>query len=259
MCLQRKASCLGVWAKGASKRKLCAAACYKHMVSDKINSCIEKDCDASLEQELSGAGCEASGVSDDCQDTRPDHHYSLPSKEFKGGLPAGFQALGGKMTKCELYELQKYCVDAINTFRAGRPFSDGRTRNHGKLPLLKLASSARLQCSNAKALSDLKYSKKKGCGHHTASLTCNLGHGAAAENSCCTRHCSSLEGCKKTVDGCLQSMWDEGKMVLDTGAKWSSKTGHYYNMINKDRKYVSCGFGFDDSGKMLATQQFFWR
>mmetsp|Transcript_126811 Transcript_126811/g.370739 ORF Transcript_126811/g.370739 Transcript_126811/m.370739 type:complete len:375 (+) Transcript_126811:73-1197(+) len=256
MCLKGKASCLGVWIKGASKRKLCVASCYKHLDNDKTNSCIEKDCDARLERELSEAGCEAPEVPGDCQDTRADHHYRLPGKTLRHGLPDGYQPLGSQMTKCELYELQKYCVDAINSFRAGRPFSDGRTRDHGELPFLKLSGPEVLQCSNEKALSDLKYSNDgAGCGHHSFDLDCGLDHWTGAENSCCTRSCSSIEECKKTLDGCLQQMWDEGQIVLDGDTEYNHKTGHYYNMLSKNT-HVSCGFGFDDDGKVLATQQF---
>jgi len=256
VCLKRKASCLGVWARGSSKRKVCAASCYKHMDNTKINACIEKECDAKFEKELADSGCEAH-LTTGCKDTRAAHHYLLPGTTLRDGLPSGYLPLGSNMTKCELFALQRHCVDAINSFRAGRPFSDGRTRDHGELPLLELADPKLLQCSNEKALSDLKYSNDgKGCGHHSFSLDCGLGRGAGSENSCCTRHCSSFVDCKETLSGCLQSMWDEGQKVLDTGdAKWSMATGHYHNMLSES-KSVSCGFGFDNRGRMLATQQF---
>jgi len=52
-------------------------------------------------------------------------------------------------------------------------------------------------------------------------------------------------------------MWDEGKIVLDTGStKWSMATGHYWNMLSKS-EFATCGFGFDSQGRMLTTQTFF--
>ena len=88
-------------------------------------------------------------------------------------------------------------------------------------------------------------------------LACDLGVRVGSENSCCPRSCTSLETCKKTLDGCLVQMWDEGKIVLDTGStKFSHETGHYLNMIGTSYTHVVCGFGFTAKGGMLSTQNF---
>uniref|UniRef100_A0A7S0AW55 Uncharacterized protein n=1 Tax=Pyrodinium bahamense TaxID=73915 RepID=A0A7S0AW55_9DINO len=199
----------------------------------------------------------ASGV---CPDTRPTKHYPLPSKTMRNGLPSGGAKLGSQMSPCDLHELQDYCVSKINEYRAGKPFSDGRTRNHGSKKPLRNPNTPYLQCMNQKALSDLKYAKSgAGCGHHTFHEDCGLGSGAGAENSCCPRRCTSKAECKRTLDGCLQQMWDEGQIVLDTGStKWNLQTGHYWNMLT-DADYVACGFGFLEDGSMLASQQFLSR
>ena len=77
--------------------------------------------------------------------------------------------------------------------------------------------------------------------------------------------CVSLETCKTTLDVCLTSMWDEGKLVLDSGCKLGKcpytrtdgkDTGHYLNMIGPSYTHVVCGFGFKENGGMLSTQNF---
>lgn len=198
------------------------------------------------------------GGDDVCPDTRPTHHYQLPSKVFTAGLPANYGTAGAAMKTCELYELQKYCVSAINVYRAGGvPFSDGRVRDHGTLAPLKNPETPMLQCLNEKALSDLKHSQDgNGCGHYTFSESCGHGLWTSAENSCCPRSCSSLDSCKTMLDGCLKSMWDEGELVLDGQTSWSTSTGHYWNMIG-NHEHVVCGFGFDENGKVLASQNFY--
>lgn len=165
------------------------------------------------------------------------------------------------MSMCEVRKLQKDCVKKINEFRAGAPFSDGRTRNHGQLNSLQIAPRDFSKCMNEKALSDLYYAehKNRGCGHFTMSLDCGLSiSGGRAENSCCPRRCSTYATCKSTLYSCLQQMWDEGQIVLDTGSlDWTMKTGHYWNMIGSGSTYAGCGFGFDSNGKMLSTQNFY--
>lgn len=194
-----------------------------------------------------------------CPDTTPDKHYPLPGTTLTAGLPAGGAKLGSALSTCELYELQKYCISKINTYRTGTvKFGDGRAAPFTAKTPLTNPDTPMLQCLNQKAVSDLIYANSgKGCGHYTSSLDCGLGVGGGAENSCCPRSCSSLTTCKATLDGCLKQMWDEGQIVLDTGSNaWTMATGHYWNMIG-DYKHAVCGFGFDSKGGMLATQNFF--
>jgi len=192
-----------------------------------------------------------------CPDTKPTHHYPLPSKTYTAGIPSGYSALPSGMSTCDLYGLQTHCVDKINEYRTGkRPFSDGRWSNKPSKPAFTMGDKDTLKCINAKALSDLKYAQTSGCGHYTSALDCGLGRGTGAENSCCPQSCDSVSSCKQMIDGCLQQMWDEGEIVLDTGAGWSMKTGHYYNMIG-EATHVTCSFGFSTDGKALSTQNFF--
>lgn len=161
---------------------------------------------------------------------------------------------------CEVQQLQDDCVAQINRYRAGAKFTDGRKRDHGTLSALNKARPDFSKCMNEKALSDLYYSEHQGqgCGHFTMSLDCGLQlSGGRAENSCCPRKCTDYKSCKSVQEGCLQQMWDEGQIVLDTGSvEWSMSTGHYWNMIGKYGT-VGCGLGFDSQGNMLATQNFY--
>jgi len=165
------------------------------------------------------------------------------------------------LSMCEVQQLQQDCINQINVYRGGHPFSDGRSRNHGQLTALQSAPTGFAKCMNEKALSDLRYAvhQNRGCGHFTSSLDCGLSiRSGFAENSCCPRQCSSYQQCKDQLLGCLRQMWDEGEIVLDTGSTaWTVATSHYWNMISSSSSTGACGFGFDSQGNMLATQNFY--
>jgi hypothetical protein len=150
----------------------------------------------------------------------------------------------GKMTVCELKQLQDDCVAQINKYRATLHKSS-----------LQKPSVDYRKCLNEKALSGLYYAehKKKGCSRFPLSLDCGMKIGGLkAENSCCPRQCTSYDSCKKVLLGCLKEFWDErGKRQ-----GWTAQTQHYLTMIG-DHTKVGCGFGFDSHGKMLATQVFY--
>lgn len=194
-----------------------------------------------------------------CPDTRPTGYFSASpptSASYTQGLPAGFVALPTGMTTCQLHELQTYCTTKINQYRANTiKFSDGRSSNQGVKPPLQTLNTPQLKCHNEKALTDNKYSATAGCGHWTAGFNCGLGGTAGTENSCCLRSCSTLATCQSTLDGCLQQMWDEGQIVLDTGAGWNLQTGHFYNMIS-NTAYLTCGFGWNSNNGVYMTQNF---
>jgi len=194
-----------------------------------------------------------------CSGIEPTSHYPLPGKDYTQGLPSPLVAHPSGMTMCDVERLQQDCVEQINVFRAGAPFSDGRHRDHGHLDPLQLAPEDFRKCMNEKASSDQLYSVHKGagCGHWSFGLSCEQDRWVSGENSCCPRSCGSYDDCRQTLIGCLQQMWDEGKIVLDTGnTEWGTSTGHYWNMLG-NAKYAACGFGFDSDGGMLATQNFF--
>lgn len=196
-----------------------------------------------------------------CAGITPTHYYPLPRETYTKGIPSPLLAYPSGMTMCEVGQLQQVCLEEVNRFRRGAPFSDGRSRHHGSLGALSPPSQEFGKCMNEKALSDLYHAEHngKGCGHFTMSLDCGLDMpGGRAENSCCPRNCRTYADCKRSLLGCLQQMWDEGQIVLDTGnLEWSMSTGHYWNMINTANTKAACGFGFDSNGKMLATQNFF--
>lgn len=192
-----------------------------------------------------------------CPDTRAQNYFAGASKTYTQGVPAGYRPLASNMTVCELYQLQQYCVTFINTFRAGKPFSDGRSRDHGTIAPLALLDTPFLQCHNEKSLSDLVFASTAGCAHSTAGAACpGIGATAGTENSCCTRSCTTLASCQKTLDGCLTQMWDEGKIVLDTGSTtWTMATGHYWNMLAGN--LLTCGFAWNDKNQIVMTQNFY--
>lgn len=196
-----------------------------------------------------------------CEGIRPTHYYPLPRQTYTRGVPRPLLAHPRGMTMCDVKHLQEVCVSKINEMRAGARFSDGRIRHHGQLQPLAIARNDFGKCMNEKALSDLRYSvhHKKGCGHFTLSRDCGLNINAMrSENSCCPRRCHTLAGCKKKLLQCLQQMWDEGKIVLDTAnTRWTHQTGHYWNIVSRDSTHVGCGFGFDSQGHMLAMQNFY--
>jgi len=223
---------------------------------------------------------------ENCPDTRPTAYYNCPgpgtcddNDAMTAGIPSGFSALGADLTACELYELQTYCVDAINNYRTTNPnFSDGTFRQLDEnLHLMKNPDTSFLQCMNEKALSDLKYAESEVCfgspcgcknswsgaaWHITASYDCDLGSGSGngypvvpdAENTCCERTCDSLATCKLQLDGCLSSMYDEGIEYVTGGG---GVTGHYDNMVSSEWTHVVCGFGFTDDGAAWMNQDFF--
>lgn len=196
-----------------------------------------------------------------CAGIKPTHYYPLPRETYTKGIPSPLLAKPSEMTMCEVGQLQQVCLEEINRFRRGAPFSDGRSRHHGSLGTLSPPSQEFGKCMNEKALSDLYHAEHngKGCGHFSMSLDCGLAVGGLGrENSCCPRNCRTYADCKEKLLFCLQQMWDEGQIVLDTGnLEWSMATGHYWNMINTANTKAACGFGFDSNGKMLATQNFF--
>jgi len=230
----------------------------------------------------------ASAKAPTCSGIEPTNHYPLPPSQdgtwshgswrarpaYTEGLPSPLVAHPSGMTMCDVEKLQRDCVEQINVFRAGAPFSDGRSRDHGHLDPLQLAPEDFRKCMNEKASSDQLYSAYKGeeeedpdaawfveggCGHFTYGLDCELNRFflTLAENSCCPDSCDSYDDCKQRLSACLQNLFDEGMIVLDTGNTDCSETscGHYFNMIG-DYKYAACGFGFDSDGGMLATQNF---
>jgi len=197
-----------------------------------------------------------------CRSIKPKHHYPLPSTTYTKGLPSPLVPHPSGMTMCEVKKLQKDCVRELNRYRSGKvPFTDGRLPNHGRLPDYKITAKNFSRCINEKAASDLLYAKHRGgprCGHPTITLKCNLGGIHGGENSCCTRKCNDYFSCKETLFSCFRGMYDEGRIVLDTGEADFWKVGHYLNMIGSGA-YVGCGFGFDNQGHMVATQQFLGR
>ncbi|MDB5106053.1 MAG: hypothetical protein JWP91_3742 [Fibrobacteres bacterium] len=115
------------------------------------------------------------------------------------------------------------CVDRINAFRASENLK----------PLARWSGSE--ECADGEAMSDA------GSGQaHGAFGTC----GEWAQDEC-----PGWGSVQSTVQGCLQSMWDER---LTPGGQ----QGHYKNMSNTKYTQVACGFFETAGGKVWALQNF---
>lgn len=119
-----------------------------------------------------------------------------------------------------------YCVDVINRYRA--------TQN---LPPLQRDAS-RESCAAGEA-------KKDGISGqaHGAFGAC----GEFAQNECPGWPMDT----KSTLDGCLQSMWNEGP-----GADFQAH-GHYLNMSSTKYTHVFCGLAPSPDGKLWVVHDFY--
>lgn len=115
------------------------------------------------------------------------------------------------------------CVDRINAFRA----------TEGLAPLQRWTGPE--ACADLEAKSDSETGKA-----HGAFGTCK---------EWAQDECPGWGSVQATLDGCLQSMWDER---LNPGGQ----QGHYQNMSNKTYTQVSCGFYETPDGKVWALQNF---
>ena len=119
---------------------------------------------------------------------------------------------------------RRACVDRINGFRA----------TLGLPPLKRWTEQE--ACTDTEATSDSQTDKA-----HGAFGSCKEG----AQNEC-----PGWGSVDETIQGCLQSMWDEGP-----GEPYSEH-GHYINMSNPDYTQVACGFHETADGKVWAIQNF---
>ena len=62
--------------------------------------------------------------------------------------------------------------------------------------------------------------------------------------------CPGWGSIEQTIDGCLQSMWDEGP------GEPFSEHGHYLNMTNPSFGRVACGFYETPGGQIWAVHNF---
>ena len=119
------------------------------------------------------------------------------------------------------------------------------------------------QCSSQQALGDLRVNVASGDGcqgaHHTAG-TCwgQSGRGGMAQNACCARgggawgwqtdKIVTYDLVKEYLFECLQDMWDEG---ITPGQK-----GHWETMRNPNLGAASCGFAWNEEGRIFMNQDF---
>jgi hypothetical protein len=111
------------------------------------------------------------------------------------------------------------CVDRINAFRA----TEG-------LPALRRDSSSE-RCADSQCQSDSQSGDA---------------HGAFGEcDEWAQNECPGWGSIDEVIEGCLQSMWDEGP-----------GGGHYENMSSRDYEEVFCGFYTTSGGDVWAIQDF---
>jgi Cysteine-rich secretory protein family len=132
---------------------------------------------------------------------------------------------GGSGAANDAYASERQaCVDRINGFRA----------------TLGLPALAR-------------WKDQEGCTDTEAASDSQTGQAHGKFGSCkegAQNECPGWGSVEQTVQGCLQSMWDEGP-----GEPYSEH-GHYINMSNPDYKQVACGFHETPDGKVWAIQNF---
>lgn len=116
------------------------------------------------------------------------------------------------------------CVDRINAFRA---------------------------TVNAPPLT--RWKEQEGCTDRAAASDSQTGKAHGKFGSCkegAQNECPGWSSIAETIQGCLQSMWDEGP-----GEPYSEH-GHYLNMSNPKYTQVACGFHQTTTGKVWAIQNF---
>jgi hypothetical protein len=120
---------------------------------------------------------------------------------------------------------------------------------------------ARLQCVErineyraTLALTPLEqWSSGEGCADKEARKDARTGVAHSAFGSCDERaqnECPGWPSAEAIVEGCLQSMWDEGP-----GEPYSEH-GHYINMSNPGYTLVACGFHETSDGAVWGIQNF---
>jgi hypothetical protein len=115
------------------------------------------------------------------------------------------------------------CVDKINAYRA--------TQN---LPALKRWTESEA-CADGQAKSDSETGRA---------------HGAFGDcKEWAQNECPGWGSVQSTIDGCLQSMWDERLTP-------SGEQGHYKSMSSTRYTQVACGFYETPKGKVWALQNF---
>ena len=124
----------------------------------------------------------------------------------------------------EFAEARLRCVQKINAFRAAEGIPALARWNSGE------------PCADDEARQDALAGQS-----HSAFGEC----GEAAQNEC-----PSWPSVDDIIDGCLQSMWDEGP-----GADYSVH-GHYINMSSTSYEKVACGFYRTSDDDIWSVQNF---
>lgn len=84
-------------------------------------------------------------------------------------------------------------------------------------------------------------------GVHASFYDQPCGTGARAQNEC-----PGWPSTGQVIDGCLQTMWDEGPEDGDP----NTVNGHYESMVSTSYTRVACGFYTTPSGSVWAVQNF---
>ena len=124
----------------------------------------------------------------------------------------------------EFAEARSRCVQKINAFRA----------EEGIPALVRWYSGE--PCADDEAKQDAQAGTS-----HTAFGSC----GEAAQNEC-----PGWSSVDDVIDGCLQSMWDEGPGTV------YEDHGHYINMSSTSYEKVACGFYRTSGGAVWSVQNF---
>ena len=101
-----------------------------------------------------------------------------------------------------------------------------------------------------------RWNDAEGCANqHSEYDSTRSAHAGFSDDICSPRgwaqnECPGWRSAEHVINGCLQSMWDEGP-----GEPYSQH-GHYINMTNPSYSMVACGFYETASGDFWSVQNF---
>ncbi|MDQ3000823.1 MAG: CAP domain-containing protein [Fibrobacterota bacterium] len=98
----------------------------------------------------------------------------------------------------------------------------------------------------------MRWTESETCADGQAKSDSESGKAHGAFGDCqewAQNECPGWGSVQSTIDGCLQSMWDER-------LKPGGEQGHYKNISSSKYTRVACGFSETPKGKVWALQNF---
>ena len=185
-------------------------------------ACSESDDNGGDEQGSGGASAASSGGSPGTP-SGGSSSASGGGPSSSGGSSSGGSSSGGTTSDDPYGQARLDCVDRINAFRATEDLP----------PLERWVEQE--ACTDTQSEAD-------------SSDDAHANFGQCSENAQNT--CPGLGSVDQIIQGCLQSMWDEGP------GEPFEEHGHYINMSNTSYTKVACGFYEMPNGQFWSNQNF---